>query len=299
MDFELSPTAKELRDKLLAFMDEAVYPAETGVPRSDGRAGRPERTSPRIIEALKVEARAQGLWNLFLPHKTQWTDGLSNLDYAPLAEIMGRSPLASEALQLLGARHRQHGDPHHVRHARAEGAVAPAAARRRDPLGLRHDRARPWRRPTPPTSACAIERDGDEYVLNGRKWWISGAMHPRCKVFIVMGKTDPDAAPHLQQSMVLVPMDTPGVTIVPRRLPVFGYVDRGPLRGDLRGRAGPGDEPARRGGRRLRHRPGPPRARPHPPLHARHRRRRARPRADVPAGAQARRRSASRWPSRA
>ena len=136
--------------------------------------------------------------------------------------------------------------------------------------------------------ACRIERDGDEYVINGRKWWISGAADPRCEIAIVMGKTDPDAARHRQQSMVLVPMDTPGLTIV-RTLPVFGYTDQeGHCEIDLRGRARAGDERPRRGGRRLRHRPGPPRPGPDPPLHADDRRRRAGPRADVPAGHRAR-----------
>ena len=145
----------------------------------------------------------------------------------------------------------------------------------------------------------SIERDGDEYVLNGRKWWISGAASHRCKIFIVMGKTDPDAPRHLQQSMVLVPADTPGLTNV-RHLPVFGYQDREGhcelLFEDVRV---PVDQPDRPGGRRLRHRPGPPRPRSHPPLHALRRRGRAGARADVPAGRPSVSRSAGRWPTRA
>ena len=130
-----------------------------------------------------------------------------------------------------------------------------------------------------------IERDGDSYVLNGRKWWISGAMHPNCRVLIVMGKSDPEASPHRQQSQILVPVGTPGLT-VKRALPVFGYMDQeGHVELEFERRAGAGLQPDRRRGRRLRHQPGPPRPRSHPPLHALDRRGRAGARAALPAGA--------------
>ena len=158
----------------------------------------------------QAEAQERGLWNLFLPHKTEWTDGLSNLDYAPLAEIMGRSPLAPEALNCSAPDTGNMEILTMFGTARAAGAVAASAARGRDPLVLRHDRAGGRQLATPPTSSCRIERDGDDYVINGRKWWISGAARQRCQVAILMGKTDPDAPPHRQQSMVLVPAGHPG-----------------------------------------------------------------------------------------
>jgi acyl-CoA dehydrogenase len=223
MDFALSPTASRLRDELLAFMDEHVYPSEAIYDQQMHEAGDPH-AHPQVIEDLKVEARRRGLWNLFLPHKTQWTEGLSNLDYAPLAEIMGRSPLASEAcncsapdtgnmetLTLFGT------DEQKERFLQPllEGEIRSAFAMT-EPAVASSDAT---------NISCRIERHGDEYVINGRKWWISGAASTRCKVFILMGKTDPDAPTYTQQSMVLVPVDTPGVTIL-RNLPVFGYADR-------------------------------------------------------------------------
>ena len=141
MDFALSSTAQELQHTLIDFMDRSVYPAEPVYQRQIDESGDPH-SHPPIMEDLKAEARSLGLWNLFLPHKTEWTDGLSNTDYAPLAEIMGRCPSRVGGVQLLGSRHREHGDPHHVRHARAAGAVAAPAPGRRDPLCVRHDRAR-------------------------------------------------------------------------------------------------------------------------------------------------------------
>jgi acyl-CoA dehydrogenase len=177
-----------------------------------------------VIEDLKTEARARGLWNLFLPHKTQWTDGLSNLDYAPLAEIMGRSPLASEAtncaapdtgnmeiLTMFGTPEQQE----RWLHPLLEGEIRSAFAMT-EPAVASSDAT---------NIECRIERDGDDYVITGRKWYISGAAGQRCEIFIVMGKTDPTAPPHLQQSMVLVPRDTPGVTVL-RNMLVFGYTDR-------------------------------------------------------------------------
>jgi acyl-CoA dehydrogenase len=223
MEFAFSPKAQELREKLLAFMDEHVYPAERTYHEQMEAAGDPH-AHPPVIEDLKREARARGLWNLFLPHKTEWTEGLSNTDYAPLAEILGHSHLASEALN----------------------CAAPDTGNMEilTQFGTDEQKER-WLQPllegeirscfamTEPAVAssdasnieCSIRREGDEYVINGRKWWISGAASSRCKVAILMGKTDPDGPAHRQQSMVLVPLDTPGLTNV-RALPVFGYQDR-------------------------------------------------------------------------
>ena len=223
MDFAFSPRCEELRAELLDFMDRHVYPAEAVYEEQMARGGDPHG-HPRIIEDLKVEARRRGLWNLFHPDE-RWGSGLSNLDYAPLAEIMGRSiHLAPEATN----------------------CSAPDTGNMEvlTQFGTREQQER-WLRPlldgeirsafamTEPEVASSdatniqtsIRRDGDDYVINGRKWWISGAASKRCRVMIVMGKTDPDAARHRQQSQILVPIDTPGVTIT-RNLTVFGYVDR-------------------------------------------------------------------------
>ena len=224
MDFQLSPTALALQDKLLAFMDECVYPAEAVYEEQMAALGDPH-AHPQIVEDLKAEARTRGLWNLFLPHETQWTEGLSNLDYAPLAEITGRSiHLAPEALNCAApdtgnmevltmfgtdAQKEQWLQPLLEGEIRSAFAMTEPDVASSDATNIQ----------------LSIVRDGDEYVLNGRKWWISGAASDRCKIFIVMGKTDPTASRHLQQSMILVPRDTPGLTIV-RDLPVFGYQDR-------------------------------------------------------------------------
>jgi acyl-CoA dehydrogenase len=223
VDFSFSPKAQELRERLLAFMDSHVYPAEAVYTEQMAGLGDPHG-HPAIIEDLKREARAQGLWNLFLPHKTEWTDGLSNTDYAPLAEIMGRSHLASEAcncsapdtgnmeiLTMFGTAEQQEQwlQPLLEGEIRSCFAMTEPAVASSDASNIE----------------CRIERVGDEYVINGRKWWISGAASHRCKVAILMGKTDPDGPPHRQQSMVLVPLDAPGLTMV-RALPVFGYQDR-------------------------------------------------------------------------
>ena len=224
MDFQLSPTALALQDKLLAFMDECVYPAEVVYEEQMAALGDPH-AHPQIVEDLKAEARTRGLWNLFLPHETQWTEGLSNLDYAPLAEITGRSiHLAPEALNCAApdtgnmevltmfgtdAQKEQWLQPLLEGEIRSAFAMTEPDVASSDATNIQ----------------LSIVRDGDEYVLNGRKWWISGAASDRCKIFIVMGKTDPNAPRHLQQSMILVPRDTPGLTVV-RDLPVFGYQDR-------------------------------------------------------------------------
>ena len=223
MDFALSPRAEELRSELLDFMDAHVYPAESVHAEQIRESGDPHHHPP-IMEELKVEARSRGLWNLFLPHKTKWTDGLSNADYAPLSEIMGRSHIASQALNcsapdtgnmevltMFGTPEQQE----EWLYPLLEGEIRSAFAMT-EPAVASSDAT---------NIECRIERDGDEYVINGRKWWISGAADERCKIFILMGKTDPSAARHLQQSMVLVPRDTPGV-VIERSLPVFGYQDQ-------------------------------------------------------------------------
>ncbi|HEV8625493.1 MAG TPA: acyl-CoA dehydrogenase family protein [Acidimicrobiia bacterium] len=221
MEFALSPRCQELREKLTQFMDDHVYAAEA-VHEEQLATGTPNGHPP-ILEELKAEARRRGLWNLFLPHKTQWTEGLSNIDYAPLAEIMGRSWIASEAcncsapdtgnmeiLTMFGTAEQQEQwlQPLLEGEIRSAFAMTEPAVASSDATNI----------------ACSIRRDGDEYVINGHKWFISGALHPLCTLLIVMGKTDPDAAPHLQQSMVLVPLDTPGVTVL-RNMFVFGYDD--------------------------------------------------------------------------
>jgi acyl-CoA dehydrogenase len=224
VDFELSPAAAELKEQLREFMDQHVYPAEPVYAEQMAESGDPH-FHPPVIEELKEEARRRGLWNLFLPHATEWGGGLSNLDYAPLAEITGRSPhLAPEALN----------------------CAAPDTGNMEilTMFGTEEQKER-WLRPllegeirsafamTEPAVAssdatnveCRIDSDGDDYVINGRKWWTSNAGRPNCELAILMGKTDFDAPPHRQQSMVIVPFDTPGVTIA-RDLLVFGYNDR-------------------------------------------------------------------------
>jgi acyl-CoA dehydrogenase len=222
MDFALSPRAEELRKRLEAFMDECVYPNEAIYHEQIAESGDPHVHAP-VLDELKLEARERGLWNLFLPHETEWTDGLSNLDYAPLAEITGRSPLAPEALNCsapdtgnmeLLTMFGSEGQKERWLRPLLEGEIRSCFAMT-EPAVASSDAT---------NISLRVERDHDDYVLNGHKWWISGAARERCRVAIVMGKTDPDAAPHRQQSMVLVPMDTPGLTNL-RSLPVFGYQD--------------------------------------------------------------------------
>ena len=225
MNLEQTARGKELEAQLLAFMDAHVYPAEA-VYRDQMEALGDPHGHPQIVEDLKAEARSRGLWNLFLPHKTEWNpDPLSNVDYAYLAEISGRSmALAPEAmncaapdtgnmevLSLFGTPDQQE----QWLYPLLQGEIRSAFAMT-EPDVASSDAT---------NIQLSIDRDGDEYVLNGRKWWISGAASERCKILIVMGKTDPDASRYLQQSMILVPMDTPGLTKV-RDLPVFGYQDR-------------------------------------------------------------------------
>ncbi|MFC4605791.1 acyl-CoA dehydrogenase family protein [Rhodococcus kronopolitis] len=222
MDFTPTERCVDYRERLLAFMDEHVYPAEKTYDDQMRASGDPH-FQPPIIEELKVEARRRGLWNLFHPHP-DWGPGLTNAEYAPLAEIMGRSHLASEAcncsapdtgnmevLTLFGT------DEHKQRWLvpLLDGTIRSAFAMT-EPDVASSDAT---------NIAMSMVRDGDGWVLNGRKWWTSNALHANCKVLIVMGKTDPDGPAHTQQSMMVVPMDAPGVTVV-RALPVFGYQDR-------------------------------------------------------------------------
>jgi acyl-CoA dehydrogenase len=225
MDFELSDRCKELRERLLAFMDDHVYPAEPIYHEQLVSSGDPH-SHPPVMEELKARARDVGLWNLFLPyeHTDLAAPGLSNLEYAPLAETMGRSHIASEAcncsapdtgnMEVLTL----FGTPEQKERWLApllEGEIRSAFAMT-EPAVASSDAT---------NIELRIERVGDEYVLNGRKWWISGTMRERCRIMIVMGKTDPGAPSYRQQSMVLIPRETPGLTIV-RNLPVFGYVDQ-------------------------------------------------------------------------
>ncbi|WP_416567195.1 acyl-CoA dehydrogenase family protein [Nocardia testacea] len=221
--FTSTERAREYRRTLLAFMDDSVYPAEPVYAEQMAAAGDPHH-HPQILEDLKAEAKRRGLWNLFHPHP-EWGPGLSNLEYAPLAEIMGRSPaLAPEACNcsapdtgnmevftLFGTEeHKQRWlEPLLAGTIRSAFAMTEPGVASSDATNVE----------------MRMERDGDEYVLNGRKWFASNAMHANCKVLIVMGKTDPAAPKHRQQSMMVVPIDAPGVTVV-RNLPVFGYVDR-------------------------------------------------------------------------
>ncbi|HMQ73191.1 MAG TPA: acyl-CoA dehydrogenase family protein [Rubrivivax sp.] len=224
MDFSYSPRTQQLRERLIAFMDEHLYPNEARYWQeleANTQAGRRWTPLP-VIEELKPRARAAGLWNLFLP-ESEYGAGLSNQEYAPLAEIMGRVLWSSEVfncsapdtgnmevLVRYGTREqkKQWLEPLLAGEIRSGFAMTEPAVASSDATNIE----------------ARIVRDGDAYVINGRKWWTSGGGDPRCKVFIFMGKTDPEAARHQQQSMILVPRDAPGVTVV-RALNVFGYDD--------------------------------------------------------------------------
>ncbi|MFD2922342.1 acyl-CoA dehydrogenase [Halobacillus naozhouensis] len=219
MQFEYSEKVQQLQERLNAFMEEYVYPNESVYEEQLNENARFSEVPP-IIEELKEKAKEQGLWNLFLPDSEAGA-GLSNIEYAPLCEIMGRSSIAPEVFN----------------------CAAPDTGNMEllERYGTKEQKEK-WLAPlldgeirscfsmTEPDVASSdatniktsIVRDGDEYVVNGTKWWSSGAGDPRCKIAIVMGKNNPDAAKHEQQSMILVPLDTPGVTIK-RTLPVFGY----------------------------------------------------------------------------
>ncbi len=230
MDFDYSPKTKELQARLLKFMDDYIYPAEQAYhDEIEANTAAGKRWTPlQTIENLKPKASAAGLWNLFLPvdsAKASGYDGagLTNQEYAPLAEIMGRVPWAPEVFNCsapdtgnMETIARYGSDENKARWLKPllEGKIRSAFAMT-EPEVASSDAT---------NIATRIERKGDEYIINGRKWWISGGGDPRCAIYITMGKTDPDAPRHSQQSMVLVPADTPGVRVV-RPLSVFGYDD--------------------------------------------------------------------------
>ena len=224
MDFEHSPKVQDLQDRVKAFMVEHVYPAE---PRFANEmdafraAGNPWQ-EPQVMEDLKSKAKTAGLWNLFLPESPLGA-GLTNLEYAPLAEIMGRSAIGSEPFNCSAP------DTGNMETIVRYGTPAQQEQWLKPLLGGTIRSAFAMTEPAVASSDATniearIQREGDDYVINGRKWWTSGANDPRCKILIFMGKTDPDAPRHSQQSMILVPMDTPGVKVL-RHLPVFGYDD--------------------------------------------------------------------------
>jgi acyl-CoA dehydrogenase len=223
VDFQPSDAAVDHTNRMRAFLDEVVLPAEPVYEawRAERRGTPNEWDTPPILEELKTQARSRGLWNLFLPD----VSALSNLDYAHVAEVSGWSPvLAPEAINC------QAPDTGNMETLHL---FATPEQREQWLTPLLEGEIRSAFAMTEPDVASSdatnvqtsIRRDGDDYVINGRKWWISGSADPRCAVFIVMGKTDPGAVAHRQQSMVLVPRDTPGITIK-RHLPVFGYQDQ-------------------------------------------------------------------------
>ena len=226
MDFEYSPRCMELREKLNQFMDEFIYPNERTYKDEVDRNGREKgnRWIPtKIVEELKPIARSRGLWNLFLPKSPRAPEGLSNLDYAPLCEIMGRITWAPEVFNCSAPDTgnmetiERYGSEEHKKEwlePLLRGEIRSAFAMT-EPDVASSDAT---------NIATSIKRVGNEYVINGTKWWTSGAGDPRCKIYILMGKTDGDAPRHSQQSMILVPADTKGVTVV-RPLSVFGYDD--------------------------------------------------------------------------
>jgi acyl-CoA dehydrogenase len=225
MNFDYSDKVKGLQTRLLAFMDEHVYPneqrffEEIAANRAKGNAWIPSE----LVEELKPKARAAGLWNLFIPHSPRVPDGLSNLEYAPLCEIMGRVPFAAEVFNSSAP---DTGNMETFERYASEALKVQWL----EPL-LRGEIRSAFLMTEPAVASsdatniqCSIVREGNEYVINGTKWWSSGAGDPRCAVYIVMGKTDPEAPKHAQQSMVVVPANTPGVKVI-RPLSVFGYDD--------------------------------------------------------------------------
>ena len=219
MDFQHSTRSRELQEQLLDFMESHIYPNER-VYVDQMMSQDDVHVMPPVMTELKKEARARGLWNLFLPDG-EGGAGLSNLDYAPLAEIMGRSPIASEAtncaapdtgnMEILAEfgteeQKREWLEPLLEGEIRSSFGMTEPGVASSDPTNLE----------------SRITRDGDDYVINGRKWWTSGAADPRCKVCLFLGLSDPEADKYMQHSLVLIPMDAPGVKIL-RTLPVFGY----------------------------------------------------------------------------
>jgi acyl-CoA dehydrogenase len=225
MHFDYTPKVKAFQARLTDFMNEHIYPneprffAEIAANRARGNAWVPTT----LIEELKPKARAAGLWNLFLPHSRRAPEGLSNLEYAPLCEIMGRVPFAPEVFNCSAP---DTGNMETLERYASESLKDQWL----EPL-LRGEIRSAFLMTEPEVASsdatniqCRIERQGDEYVINGRKWWSSGAGDPRCAVYIVMGKTDPEAPRHSQQSMIVVPANAPGVKVI-RPLSVFGYDD--------------------------------------------------------------------------
>lgn len=222
MEFEPSDRCRDFHQRLTAFMEEHVRPAEAAYGRQLSDAGDPH-AQPAVMEELKHEARRRGLWNLFHPDP-EWGPGLTNLDYAPLAEILGSSRIAPETcnssapdtgnMEVLS----QFGSLEQQERWLApllDGEIRSGFAMTEPDVASSDAR----------NISLSIDRRRDGYVLNGRKWWTSGALHPHCRVLIVMGKTNPDGPPGQQQSMILVPLQTPGVTVL-RNLSVFGYTDQ-------------------------------------------------------------------------
>ncbi|WP_406431316.1 acyl-CoA dehydrogenase family protein [Streptomyces sp. NBC_00631] len=222
MDFGLSPRAEELRSRMAAFMAEYVLPAEPVHERQLAEADDPHRLPP-IMRELREKARAEGLWNLFLAHGA-WGAGLTNLEYAPLAELAGRSVIGPEVfncsapdtgnmelLALFGTPEQQDRwlRPLLAADIRSCFAMTEPEVASSDARNIR----------------TRVTRDGDEYVVNGHKWYTSGILDPDCRLIILMGVTDPDAPAYRRQSMLLIPRDTPGITVL-RDLPMFGYTDR-------------------------------------------------------------------------
>ena len=218
MNFEYSNKVKDLQDKLTNFMNEHVYKNEAVYKEEVEKGGR--WCVPKIMEDMKSKAKTQGLWNLFLP-ESDLGAGLTNTEYAPLCEIMGRSPIGAEVfncsapdtgnmevLVRYGTKEQQNQWLKPLLNGEIRSAFAMT-----EPDVASSDAS---------NIQASIDKKGDEYVINARKWWTSGAMDPRCKIMIFMGKTDPNADKYKQQSMILVPIDTPGVKVL-RHLPVFGY----------------------------------------------------------------------------
>ena len=225
MEFDYSPKVKDMQARLLKFMDEYIYPNEARFFReiAENRAKGNPWVPTTIIEELKPKARAAGLWNLFLPKSPRAPEGLSNLEYAPLCEIMGRVPFAAEVFNCSAP---DTGNMETLERYASESLKDQWL----EPL-LKGEFRSAFLMTEPEVASsdatnirCRIERDGDEYVINGRKWWSSGAGDPRCAVYIVMGKTNPDAGRHEQQSMIVVPSSAKGITVV-RPLTVFGWDD--------------------------------------------------------------------------
>jgi acyl-CoA dehydrogenase len=225
MDFAYTDKVKAMQAKLIAFMDEHIYPNEHRFHQEileNRRKGNPWIPT-KIVEELKPKARAAGLWNLFLPHSKRAPEGLSNLEYAPLCEIMGRVTFASEVFNCSAP---DTGNMETIERYGSEENKREWL----EPL-LRGEMRSAFLMTEPDVASsdatniqCRIEKQGGEYVINGRKWWSSGGGDPRCKLYIVMGRTNPDAPRHSQQSMILVPADAPGVKVL-RPLSVFGYDD--------------------------------------------------------------------------